>query len=455
MYNWNSPGSGNSITGLQGNTYSVTIQDENGCRITESYVVGTLQDNITVADAGCSDGEDGQIAIQVGGGELPITFQWFDENGEIEGENMSMLSNRAPGSYTVVITDGTGAIIQRSGIEIGTESDFTIMAAVIDELDCHDSTDGVLRGSVVENNGTTGNFNYEWVNANNELIGTEATLTGVGPGRYTLTVIDDRMCEQVTSDSLGAPTAVGAELVELLPIGCDDKNDGAIEVNGTGGLSTFYTYSWSNDAEGRRVANLAAGDYTVTITNALGCVGGGTYTIESTTPIMLSVETEPDTEECNGTVRAVVVGGTPPYTYNWSNVPGDPTEGVVTGLCFGEYFVQVTDARGCTSELLMGEVANGRFACFEERVVITPDGNGSNDEFILFCADTDFNNNHLEIYNRFGQLVFEVDGYDNTWEGTSQNGEDLPEGPYYWVLDYVEPNGQEQQLRGSLTIVRE
>ena len=59
------------------------------------------------------------------------------------------------------------------------------------------------------------------MNENNELIGTEATLSGAGPGRYTLTVIDDRMCEQVTVDSLVAPSAVGAMLVDLLDIGCE------------------------------------------------------------------------------------------------------------------------------------------------------------------------------------------------------------------------------------------
>jgi gliding motility-associated-like protein len=184
-------------------------------------------------------------------------------------------------------------------------------------------------------------------------------------------------------------------------------------------------------------------------------MGEATYSLTATTPLLVTVETEPDTEACNGSVNAIVLGGTPPYSYDWTNVPGAADEAMVTGLCFGEYFVQVTDARACTSEVVMGNIANERFACFEERVVITPDGNGSNDEFILFCADTEFNNNHLEIYNRWGQLVYEVDNYDNTWEGTAQNGEDLPEGPYYWVLDYVEPNGQAQQLRGSLTIVRE
>jgi hypothetical protein len=257
-YTWNSPGNGPAIFGLQGTTYNVTIQDENGCRVTESYLVGTLTDMIAITNAGCADGEDGQISVQVGGGDLPITFRWFGEEGLIPNASGSVLAGQAPGSYTVEITDGSGAIIQRSDLEIGVESDFTIATAVLEELTCHDSADGILRGSVVENNGTTGGFNYEWVNENDELIGTEATLSGVGAGRYTLTVIDDRMCEQVTVDSLVAPSAVGAMLVELQDIGCEGKDDGAIEVTGTGGTSSIFVYSWSNGAEGRRIANLPA-----------------------------------------------------------------------------------------------------------------------------------------------------------------------------------------------------
>ncbi|MEM1216600.1 MAG: gliding motility-associated C-terminal domain-containing protein, partial [Bacteroidota bacterium] len=102
-----------------------------------------------------------------------------------------------------------------------------------------------------------------------------------------------------------------------------------------------------------------------------------------------------------------------------------------------------------------GEVKNEQFDCFEDRKVISPDGNGSNDEFIIFCPDGILSDTHLEIYNRWGQLVFEVDNYDNTWEGTSQDGAPLPGGAYYWVLDFVGNNGIADQRRGSLTIVRE
>ena len=194
----------------------------------------------------------------------------------------------------------------------------------------------------------------------------------------------------------------------------------------------------------------------MTATDSNGCLGTAEYVIAEAMPLVVMIETSAHTDAdlCNGTATAIVLGGTPPYTYEWLNIPGTPDESVVEGLCNGTYMLQVTDARGCTSEVAIGVVADERFECFEERVVITPDGNGSNDEFIIFCAEA-LTDNHLEIYNRWGQLVFQTDNYDNSWEGTSQNGDQLPAGPYYWVLDYFSTSGEPLQQRGSLTIVRD
>jgi len=131
----------------------------------------------------------------------------------------------------------------------------------------------------------------------------------------------------------------------------------------------------------------------------------------------------------------------------------------VTELCptinnNSEYLLQVVDANGCLSALTPAEVGDERFPCLDERVVITPDGNGTNDEFIIFCVN-DYPENHLEIYNRWGGLEFQADNYDNSWEGTDMSGNPLPEGPYYYVLEYVDPEGNRLQQKGSLTILKD
>ena len=174
------------------------------------------------------------------------------------------------------------------------------------------------------------------------------------------------------------------------------------------------------------------------------------------------IETEPETEDCNGIARAIVTGGTEPYFYNWVK-PAGQTTAEITGLCNGTYFVEVTDAQGCTSALgeVSGVVKDKRFNCFEDRVVLTPDEDGLNDDLVIFCAD-DFAQNRIEIYNRWGQLVYEQENYDctdlggiNCFSGQTNRGEDLPEGAYYWVLEYTDANNNLVQVKGSLTILRE
>jgi len=85
--------------------------------------------------------------------------------------------------------------------------------------------------------------------------------------------------------------------------------------------------------------------------------------------------------------------------------------------------------------------------------VITPDGDGLNDEFMINCVEST-RSNQLEVYNRWGQLVFEAENYANDWEGTAPNGGNLAPGPYYYVFRYDDGSSEEKETRGSLTIVR-
>ena len=242
-------------------------------------------------------------------------------------------------------------------------------------------------------------------------------------------------------------------------VSCSDGSNGSIQVSATGGVSTgFYNYFWSNGAFTNQQINIAAGTYEVTVSDANNCEANASYIIENPEPISVTFEMEAATDGCNGTLTAVVEGGTPPFMYNWMNVEGavgaEATELCPTINSNAEYLLQVTDANHCISAITTAEVDDKRFPCLEERIVITPDGNGTNDEFIIFCVN-DYPENHLEIYNRWGVMIFEADNYNNNWEGTDMNGTPLPEGPYYYVLEYVDPEGNTLQQKGSLTILND
>ncbi|WP_020538806.1 T9SS C-terminal target domain-containing protein, partial [Lewinella cohaerens] len=452
---WDGYPNGPAVIGVTGpTTLTGIIRDENNCSLPISYEVLQMTEEVVITDAGCMDSTDGAITVTAAGGTEPYTFIWMAEGSNDTISMDASITDLSPNTYTVIITDGTGATLIRN-YEIETQSDFTASAVISSMLDCSDSVDGEIQASVT-NNGASTSFTYEF-ELEGAMVGTNNTglLTNAAPGTYTILVIDNFMCEQETTIELTAPQPMSVSS-SVKTVSCDGREDGEIFVEAFGGTAP-YSYAWSTGQSGQQLTNLAPGTYTLTVTDANDCQVIDSYTIAESSPIIVTIETEPhtDAENCDGSVMAIVLGGNPPYTYDWINIPGNPNTGTVTNLCAGTYMLQVTDANGCSSEVVEGKVADERFECFEDRVVITPDGNGSNDEFIIFCADA-LTDNHLEIYNRWGQLVFETDNYSNDWEGTSQNGDELPAGPYYWVLDYSSPgSGEPLQKRGSLTIVRD
>ena len=447
---WNGPVGPQIISLCEGN-YIPTIQDANGCNVTlPAIALNTFSEAAVSANVDCPTDEDGSINLTVTGGNTPYTFEWKNAGGVVVSDDED-LANATPGTYTVRITDASGLVLVRQ-YTVTAQSNFSVSTQVTSNysnfaVSCADATDG----SAVANITGAGEFDVVWESNGNTFVG--ATLQNAAPGTYNATVTDELGCEITASLILNAPPAIVLN-ANLTAISCLGDKNGEIQVFASGGIPGIYQYQWSNGIFGNQVRFLGAGSYTVTATDLNGCEKVETYALADATPILVTFDIEPATEGFNGTVRAIVSGGQMPYRYEWVNLNSSDFSSVVSSLAPGEYFLIVTDDNGCQTAMLSAVVPDERYPCLEERVVITPDGNGANDEFIIFCIG-DLPNNNLEIYNRWGQLVFETENYDNTWAGTSQNGSPLPDGPYYYVLEYTNPDGTAVQAKGSLTIVRE
>jgi len=448
---WNVASTGPQIISLCAGNYVPTIEDGNGCIVTlPAIALNTFSEEAVSANVDCPTDEDGSIDLTVTGGNAPYTYEWKNAGGVVVSVDED-LTNATAGTYTVRITDASGLILVRQ-YTVAAQSNFSVNAQVTSNhgnfaVSCADGTDG----SAIANITGQGDFDVVWESNGNTFVG--ANLQNAGPGVYTITVTDELGCEITSSLTLNAPPAIVLN-ANVSAISCLGDKNGEIQVFAFGGVAGNYQYEWSTGIFGNLVRNLGTGNYTVTATDLNGCEKVETYTMAEPTPITVEFEIEPATEGFNGTVRAIVSGGQMPYRYNWMNLNASDFTSIVSSLAPGEYFLIVTDDNGCQTAMLSAIVPDERYPCLEERVVITPDGNGANDEFIIFCIG-DLPNNNLEIYNRWGQLVFETENYDNTWTGTSQNGSPLPDGPYYYVLEYTNPDGTPVQHKGSLTIVRE
>jgi gliding motility-associated-like protein len=450
---WNAPYTGSQIVNLCEGPFIPTITDQKGCsRTFDPIEVTTFGASAEITNSKCPNDATGALTLHVSGGAGPFSFRWADDSGEIISGKRN-LENVSPGNYTVTISEGSGNDIIRE-FTVGSTSNLSVSAEVLTDFNgfgvsCADASDAILLAEA--SNGIGSHF-YEWTRGE-EMLGAEAMLSNVPAGAYQVTAIDQSGCEITSEINVQAPPEI-AVTATVTEISCYGEVDGEISVRASGGAgSTFFDFEWSNGSSNPEIRRLRPGSYTVTVSDALDCQTVKSYEVLEPDPIIVTIETKPANEGCNGSARAVVTGGTAPYYYKW-NAP--QTDSVLTDICPGNYEVFVTDSRGCEPEdpKVSGLVSDRRFPCMEAIPVITPNGDGDNDLFLINCIE-DFPDNQLEVYNRYGQLVFQVQNYDNTWNGYGANGQALPEGPYYYVFLYVDGNGNEEQLKGSLTILHE
>ncbi|ARN79223.1 hypothetical protein BST97_15205 [Nonlabens spongiae] len=216
-------------------------------------------------------------------------------------------------------------------------------------VNCNGDSTGSL--TVTASSGTA-NYNYSWTRNGSSYTSVSGsssnsnTISNLPAGVYEVTVEDSNGCTDTTSATITQPTALSATITSQFNVTCNGGNDGRITISPSGGTSP-YSYEWNDSQTTATASGLAAGVYSVTVTDALGCQTTANN-ITVTEPMALSATasgTNPTTPGgIDGTVTASVTGGTGPFTYLW-NI-GATTE-TITGLAAGTYTVTVRDRNNC------------------------------------------------------------------------------------------------------------
>ncbi|MBK7869893.1 MAG: gliding motility-associated C-terminal domain-containing protein [Saprospiraceae bacterium] len=459
LVQWNAPntGTGNQIINLCEGTFVPTVRDGKGCTQTfPGVVVNTFKVAGQVTNAKCPQDADGKVKLNISGGAMPYTYSWRNANGEVVSTADSLV-NVAPGVYTARVTEQSGNVLVRQ-FTIGSTSNLTANVEVISDyngfdVSCPNAADGIIEATGISGNGS---YTFQWKRGTTVLSNTSPVLNGASVGAYEVIVTDGIGCT-VSKQIVVMPPDTIEISANIRDVSCPGSKDGEIIVSALGGaVGKPYSFAWGNAATGPRISFLAPGTYTVTATDANNCTVTNAFTLAEPKPVQVNVETQAASDGCNGSATAIVEGGTAPYTFQWNSFPNQNKQ-TITDLCPGTYFVNVTDSRGCSSQMTRALVDDDRYPCIETSVIMTPNsdgGDGLNDIFRINCIEN-FPDNHLEIYNRSGQLVFETDNYDNTWRGTKQSGDLLPGGPYYYVIEFTDVDGKLVQRKGSLTILRD
>jgi gliding motility-associated-like protein len=456
--NWNTNNTGLQIISLCEGSYTPTIKDANGCTFTGAPIfVNTFSAKPTITKSDCPEDLNGSVILDVQGGKTPYRYKWLNSKGDTISSSKDLVDVMS-GIYTLIISEASGNELTRNyNVEAKNILTATVKANTNYNgfvVSCLSNKDGVLEVTARNNSGST-SFVYEWL-LNGSLASSAALFQNAGAGVYQVKITDPLGCTITRQIDATAPSRVDIN-ASVIDIGCPAARNGSIVVSASGGVpGSTYVYVWNNGVRGPSLNLIPQGTYSISVEDKNNCKYTQTYTLRDPTPIVVTMKATPtlDDKKCDGKIVASATGGFPPYFYSWPQLPG-VKDSFVLNLCPGIYGLQLTDSRGCAPNPAIStvEVNDERFECLEYRKLITPDGDGLNEEFIINCVTFNpaYQNNHLRIFNRFGQLVLDKKGYRNDWKGTTLNGDLLPQGVYYFTLDF---NG-EKPLEGSVTLLRE
>jgi SprB repeat/Secretion system C-terminal sorting domain len=316
--------------------YSVLVADSTGCQAGDSiFVDGPDQALVSsvIAHASCNGATDGSIDLSVSSGVPPYSFTWA------HGPATEDLDSLAPGIYSVSIIDSDFSNNSCVTYDTFTILDPAPLGVGIDSVqpNCTQSN-----GSITAT-GQGGIPPYRFLWSTGDTI---STLFNVPSGPYWVRIRDTKQCEYFRVVNLEDNVTFTTNLTTFNSDSCA-QNTGVASVSMVGGQFPF-SISWSNGATGAFVNQLPAGNYTVTITDAVGCSDTINFNIAGYNKPFLNLS-KSDPQNCGGQDGAAVLqisGQAGPYNILWSS--GDTTQ-VVFNLASGWYNVNVTDTNGCSS----------------------------------------------------------------------------------------------------------
>ena len=328
------------ISNLSPGSYTVSILDANNCgpktktfTITEPTLLEVNLINQT--NILCFGTSTGAINVGVVGGTPIYTFAWTGPNA-FRSTNQN-LTNVPAGTYNLVVTDNLGCTKPFS-VTL-TQAPELLVTYVTTQISCFNANNGSISVSIT---GGKGPYQILWSNSS-----TSATIQNLAPGVYRATVTDANNCSKNISVTITQPPVFTVNPVKT-DVSCFGAADGTINLNFVGGVAPV-TVVWDDNATAGSVrTGLAPGIYTVLVTDAQGCQISRSFTVLEPQLLALTGSTT-DALACgavnSGSISLVVIGGTTPYRYLWSN---GSTSQNLTNIAPGSYAVTVTDARGCT-----------------------------------------------------------------------------------------------------------
>lgn len=430
-YTW-STNDGNIVSGSDtenplidqpGEYFVEVVSLETGCTNTVSVVVEEVINEPTAGFTVDNDEKTFEFTDTSEGEPTSYAWDFGDTNtSTMQSPTHTYAEN---GSYDVclTITNECGESTSCTTVIVSSGSALTYETDVTDEL-CFAACEGtasIIPAAELENYTIT-------VSGPNGYEGTGFNMSDLCAGNYTF-VITNEIGETVEGNfEIVEPELLTMITSDVVDVACNGDESGAISVEVNGG-SGEITVTWDNGLVGTELTGLESGDYVGTAVDENGCSEVISVTVNEPSAIQLSSSEVLDITDTNpsGSIDITVEGGTPGYTYLWSN--GDTTEDI-DGLEVGDYTVVVTDQNGCDETygpFTVQSVINIKDIDILENVTVMP-----NPAFDMVQVRLEFSKSTpctIQLLNTLGQSM-DIHTTAGQSVSYSQDVSDYPQGIY-------------------------
>ena len=465
-------GQANDLLNVKAGTYRMKFKDAGPCDtvVTNYFDISntgavTLDTSVVSIHAvGCTSINGSITGIQSTGADR---YEWRNTSSNIIVSTTLSLNNVGPGFYQLTAFNGTYNCTAVSKIYEVPQAVFSPVQ--VGQFTKTDASCNNNNGSItVQTLSNQQAYTFKWLMDSSTITGNNSlSLSQLSPAEYYLVATDTNGCEK----------AIFKQPIVMLPLPVMNENEVSIDADTcsfkTGAIKNFgitsdvsLTYKWSTNnvviAGTKDLINVNAGTYTLEATDARGCVVKSKPNvipeITATLPApqysnQIIVRFSNATIKVNNPIRQVVI-----YQLFDSPAATLPLDQNSTGSFViqhvkedKEFFIKII-AGGCSSDLGSVSVKVVDETLVEIPNAFSPNGDGINDEFRIKVTGLIYVNS-LKIFNRWGQVVWETKEITNYWKGT-RNGEPLPVGTYYYMLDAIGAFNKKIFRYGSVTVIR-
>ena len=450
---------------LSAGIYNITVTDQNLCSIDTSIMVlqpaPLLVDSILQDSVLCNGSSNGAAYVGVTGGIGTYNFTWTDSLGNNLFQDSSTAVTLSAGVYNITVTDQLLCSID-TNVTVLEPNTLTLDTLNIINPLCSSSSDGSIN---LITNGGTSPYSFVWTDSLGvDLLQDNDTAVGLSAGIYYALVTDTNGC-------------TAKDTVTLIPVleilanaGMEDTLvcfGDSLTLTGTSSGAINPSISWnllgaSLSFDSTIIYTFE--DSSTDIYDFVFVVSEQTCTDRESVKIIVAplptVDAGNDADLSFGS--SFDLGGTPTGPVNSSYIWTPLTNFVFESDSIVEnpeiefnsseiYIVLVTDSNGCINSdtikvnLIPDIVVPSAFS---------PNGDGINDVWIIEVPQQ-FTNVTVRVYNRWGSLVYDrAQAGGENWTGNGNNSKSIPVGTYYYIIEYIDFDGQKDNMNGPITIIR-